>query len=294
MGEGRGCIIFTALTEHHVDKSPIVFVFPASLPLCFIPRFSPFSHSLCSLLSSHNVCYIHIQHLTSLRVSPSLSLFLLGIKSYHHFPALFLSFSPSLSPVMASSNPLSLSDNSVVLLWGGPNFRTAIPFWLCPSHLAFFFFLSLPQCCSGYRDVATVKREHPSMVPLGAYISSLFFFSTLCFLVSVTVAPLPFPLFPFSCEEVRLLLTQPQPTHPLPTSTQPEHQSTITSFHLQGQKVTNYIDLCSELQECSVYCTSLFRLSPHLSYHILIYLEPPNSWQYCQWWMGVMLRLVFE
>lgn len=161
VGEGRDCIIFTALTEHHVDKSPIVFLFPASLPLCFIPRFSPFSHSLYSLLSSHNVRYIHIQHLASLCVSPSLSLFLLGIKSYHHFPALFRSFSPSLSPFMTSSNPLSLSDNSVVLLWGGPNFRTAIPFCLCPSHLAFFFFLSLPQRCSGYRDAPLWKESIP-------------------------------------------------------------------------------------------------------------------------------------
>lgn len=161
VGEGRDCIIFTALTEHHIDKSPIVFLFPASLPLCFFPRFSPFSHSLYSLLSSHNVRYIHIQHLTSLCVSPSLSLFLLGIKSYHHFPALFRSFFPSLSPFMTSSNPLSLSDNSEVLLWSGPNFRTAIPFCLCPSHLAFFFFLSLPQCCSGYRDVPLWKESIP-------------------------------------------------------------------------------------------------------------------------------------
>lgn len=91
---------------------PSIFPVLLYLPLSFLDvrcvhiQHSPFSLSLSLALPStrlslhHYLCFC--------------CAVLLGIQRYHHFRALFFSFSPSLRLRATSSNPLSLSNDSVL------------------------------------------------------------------------------------------------------------------------------------------------------------------------------------
>lgn len=175
-----------------------MFLFPASLPLYFIPQFSPFSRSLHLLLSSLNVCCIHIQHFTFALSLPSVSL--------HHYLCFCWKSKVIIIFLLSSSSFLPLFLSLWLPLIHYPS-RTALlccckvdptlgrPFLLTVPLSPPFFLLSLPPIVLFWpQRCATVKRDHPSAVPLSAYLSDALF-STLCSLVSVTVASLLFPFF---------------------------------------------------------------------------------------------------
>lgn len=142
--------LFTALLEH-IDKNPIVFQFPSSLPLYFIPQFSPFflltaEFSQCVL---HACSALHILSLASLYVclSSSLYLFLLcltaGNLKLYFFCSLPLLFCLSLSLYDSLYFIISLK-RLCVLLCRGPNFRTPIPPDCAPLSLLFSSFCPSP------------------------------------------------------------------------------------------------------------------------------------------------------
>lgn len=132
------------------ESYSIVPVFPFSSPLHF-PRPSLLYVPHFSLLTAEslNVRFARIQH-SPFPLSCPLRLCLchylcfccaimLGSQHYHHFPALFFP-SPFFMP---PSNPLSFSNDSVVLLWSGPNLRMTTPRpRLCSS--------ILPRLCSPF------------------------------------------------------------------------------------------------------------------------------------------------
>lgn len=217
------CVLFTALLWHHIEENPIASLCPPSLLLSFIPPslsslHSPILSTYCWVFSMCSHSALPIPPLSS-SMRPSLHHYLcfccailLGSQRYHHFPALFFSLSPSLPLFMTPSNPLSLSNDCVVLLWSGPNFRTGVPPDCAPLslHLSSLF----STFCPSHSLVLATEMCHCEKRPsLSSSIKCMalscsFFHSVLsCFCHSCFLSFPPFLSIPkdFTCPPCPLL-----------------------------------------------------------------------------------------